>query len=95
MALRSIAVAAATAALLLSARPESAQAQPSSFEERRQLMRQMSQQLQARLEQRLRCINQAKSFDDLDQCQRTNSTGWHHGPGMGGPGWGGWGCPMW
>lgn len=72
-----------------------AQAQPSSFEERRQLMRQMSQQLQARLEQRLRCINQAKTFADLDQCQRTNSTGWHHGPGMGGPGMGGWGCPIW
>jgi hypothetical protein len=72
-----------------------AQAQPSSFEERRQLLRQMSQQLQARLEQRLRCINQAKTFTDLDQCQRTSSTGWHHGPGMGGPGMGGWGCPIW
>jgi hypothetical protein len=72
-----------------------AQAQPNSFEERRQLMRQMSQQLQARLEQRLRCINQAKTFGDLEQCQRTTSTGWHHGPGMGGPGMGGWGCPIW
>ena len=95
MVRRSISVAAATAALLLIAGPRAAQAQPSSFEERRQLMRQMSQQLQARLEQRLRCINQAKTFADLDQCQRANSTGWHHGPGMGGAGWGGWGCPMW
>jgi hypothetical protein len=72
-----------------------AQAQPNRFEERRQLLRQMSQQLQARLEQRLRCINQAKTFSDLDQCQRTTSTGWHHGPGMGGAGMGGWGCPIW
>jgi hypothetical protein len=72
-----------------------AQAQPNGFEERRQLMRQMSQQLQARLEQRLRCINQAKTFSDLEQCQRTTSTGWHHGPGMGGVGMGGWGCPIW
>ncbi len=83
------------AALVLTLTAGAAQAQPSSFEERRQLMRQMSQQLQVRLEQRLRCINQAKTFADLDQCQRANSTGWHHGPGMGGAGWGGWGCPMW
>ncbi|MBW0174351.1 MAG: hypothetical protein KXJ50_06275 [Vulcanococcus sp.] len=99
---RSISVAAATASLLLIDGPRAAQAQPSSFEERRQLMRQMSQQLQARLtqqmshqlqarlEQRLRCINQAKTFADLDQCQRANGIGWHHGAGMGG-----WGCPMW
>jgi hypothetical protein len=53
-------------------------------------MRQVPQQLQARLEQRLRCINQAKTITELEACQRTNSTGWHHGPGMGG-----WGCPMW
>jgi hypothetical protein len=58
-------------------------------------MRQITQQLQARLEQRLRCINQAKTIGDLDTCQRTNSTGWHHGPGMGGPGMGGGGCPIW
>ena len=63
------------AALVLTLMAGAAQAQPSSFEERRQLMRQMSQQLQARLEQRLRCINQAKTFADLDQCQRANSTG--------------------
>ncbi|NDD69247.1 MAG: hypothetical protein EBZ29_07565 [Synechococcaceae bacterium WB9_4xC_028] len=75
--------------------PAQAQAQPNSFEERRQLMRQVTQQLQARLEQRLRCVNQAKTWSDLDQCQRTTSTGWHHGPGMGGPGMGGWGCPIW
>ena len=90
------------AALVLTLTAGAAQAQPSSFEERRQLMRQMSQQLQARLtqqmsqqlqarlEQRLRCINQAKTFTDLDQCQRANGIGWHHGAGMGG-----WGSPMW
>ena len=94
------AFAGAALAITLAAGP--AQAQPGSFEERRQLMRQMRQQLQARLtqqmshqlqarlEQRLRCINQAKTFADLDQCQRANGIGWHHRPGMGG-----WGCPMW
>jgi heme exporter protein D len=82
------------AALAITLMAGPAQAQSGSFEERRQLMRQMTQQLQARLEQRLRCINQAKSSGDLDSCQRTNSTGWHHGPGMGGPGMGGWNCPM-
>jgi hypothetical protein len=71
------------------------QADTNSFQEQRQLMRQVTQQLQARLEQRLRCINQAKSINDLEGCQRANSTGWHHGPGMGGPGMGGWRCPMW
>jgi len=95
MAPRSITAAASVAALAVTLLAAPAQAQPGSFEERRQLMRQMSQQLQARLEQRLRCINQAKSWGDLDNCQRTTSTGWHHGPGMGGPGMGGWGCPMW
>jgi hypothetical protein len=78
------------AALGLTLMAGSAQAQPTSFEERRQLMRQVTQQLQARLEQRLRCINQAKTITELEACQRTNSTGGHHGPGMGG-----WGCPMW
>ena len=95
MAPRSINAAAGVAALAVTLLAAPAQAQTGSFEERRQLMRQMSQQLQARLEQRLRCINQAKSWGDLDNCQRTTSTGWHHGPGMGGPGMGGWGCPMW
>jgi hypothetical protein len=95
MAPRSITAAASVATLAVTLLAAPAQAQPGSFEERRQLMRQMSQQLQARLEQRLRCINQAKSWGDLDNCQRTTSTGWHHGPGMGGPGMGGWGCPMW
>jgi hypothetical protein len=65
-------------------------AAPISFEEQRLLMRQVTQQLQARLEKRLRCFNQAKNLNDLDGCQRTTSTGWHHGPGMGV-----WGCPMW
>ena len=95
MAPRSITAAAGVATLAVTLLAAPAQAQTGSFEERRQLMRQMSQQLQARLEQRLRCINQAKSWGDLDNCQRTTSTGWHHGPGMGGPGMGGWGCPMW
>ena len=83
------------AALGLTLMAGSAQAQPTSFEVRRLLMRQVPQQLQARLEQRLRCINQAKTITELEACQRTNSTGWHHGPGMGGPGMGGWNCPMW
>lgn len=88
-----IAVGLASLALPLLAGP--VHADTSSFQEQRQLMRQVTQQLQARLEQRLRCINQAKSFTELEACQRANSTGWHHGPGMGGPGMGGWGCPMW
>jgi N-glycosylase/DNA lyase len=53
-------------------------------------MLQISQQQRALIEQRLRCINRAKSFTELEECQRANSAGWNHGPGMGG-----WGCPMW
>jgi hypothetical protein len=88
-------IALAWAAIPLLLLIGAAEAQPVSVEERKLLMRQITQQLQARLEQRLRCINQAKTIGDLDTCQRTNSTGWHHGPGMGGPGMGGWGCPIW
>ena len=88
-----IALIGAALTLPLLARP--VQADTSTFQEQRQLMRQVTQQLQARLEQRLRCLNQAKTLTDLETCQRVNSTGWHHGPGMGGPGMGGWGCPMW
>jgi hypothetical protein len=88
-------IALAWAAIHLLLLIGAAEAQPVSVEERKLVMRQITQQLQARLEQRLRCINQAKTISDLDTCQRTNSTGWHHGPGMGGPGMGGWGCPIW
>jgi hypothetical protein len=88
-------IALAWAAIPLLLLIGAAEAQPVSVEERKLLMRQITQQLQARLEQRLRCINQAKTISDLDTCQRTNSTGWHHGPGMGGPGMGGGGCPIW
>jgi len=70
-------------------------AQPSELQQRRQQMLQISQQQRALIEQRLRCINRAKSFTELEECQRANSAGWNHGPGMGGPGMGGWGCPMW
>ena len=70
-------------------------AAPANVDEQRQLMRQVTLQLQARLEQRLRCLNQAKTLSDLEACQRSTSTGWHHGPGMGGAGMGGWGCPIW
>jgi hypothetical protein len=88
-------IALAWAAIPLLLLIGAAEAQPVSVEERKLVMRQITQQLQARLEQRLRCINQAKTISDLDTCQRTNSTGWHHGPGMGGPGMGGGGCPIW
>ena len=74
-----------------------AQAEPQlgGFEIRRLLMRQVTQQLQARLEQRLRCINQAKTLSDLEACQRSVSTAGHHGSGMGTTGMGGWSCPIW
>mgnify|MGYP006287029365 CR=1 FL=1 len=70
--------------------PMQAQTQPSDFENKRLLMRQLTQQLQGRLEQRLRCVNQAKTLKDLETCQRTTSLGWHHGAGMGS-----WTCPIW
>lgn len=92
---KTIPIVFAWASLALALQGTAVQADTGGFQEQRQLMRQITQQLQARLEQRLRCINQAKTISDLDTCQRTNSTGWHHGPGMGGPGMGGWGCPIW
>jgi len=69
-------------------------AEPLSFQEQRQLMRQMTQLLQGRLEQRLRCIDKASTPTQLQDCQRAGSTGWPHGAGMGMGGMG-WGCPMW
>ncbi len=84
-----VAVAArAIAVMVISTIP--ATAETADLQERRLLMRQVTQQQQARLEQRLRCINAATNLSELDSCQRTAGAGWHHGPGMGG-----WGCPMW
>jgi hypothetical protein len=56
-----------------------AQAEPLTFQEQRALMRQMTQRLQARLEQRLRCIDNATKLADLQDCQRKAQ----------------WCCPMW
>ena len=84
-----VAVAAgAVAVMLMSTIP--AAADTAELQERRLLMRQVTQQMQARLQQRLRCINAATNLSELDSCQRTTGGGWHHGPGTGG-----WGCPMW
>ena len=60
-----------------------AQAEPLTFQEQRALMRQMTQRLQARLEQRLRCIDKATKLTELQGCQRSSGMGDH-----------GWGCPM-
>lgn len=82
-----------------------AQAEPLSFQEQRALMRQMTQRLQDRLEQRLRCIDKATKLADLQACQRSTGGGWPRGAGMGAgmggagmgdPAMGGpaWCCPM-
>ncbi|MEY4360008.1 MAG: hypothetical protein RLZZ631_1494 [Cyanobacteriota bacterium] len=60
-----------------------AQAEPLSFQEQRALMRQMTQRLQDRLDQRLRCIDKATKLTELQACQRSTGMGDH-----------GWGCPM-
>lgn len=83
-----IALATGTAALLLNGLP--GHAQVNSLQERRLLMRQVTQQWQSRLDQRLRCVNSATSLAELERCERTSGGGWHHGSGMGV-----WGCPMW
>ena len=67
-------IALAWAAIHLILMSGAAEAQNVSVEERKLVMRQITQQLQARLEQRLRCINQAKTIADLETCQRTIST---------------------
>ena len=77
-------------ALALTALARPVGAEPLSFREQRQLMRQMTQLLQGRLEQRLRCIDQASTPAQLQDCQRAGAAGWPHGAGMGGMG-----CPMW
>ena len=77
-------------ALTALARPVSAQLL--SFQEQRQLMRQMTQLMQGRMEQRLRCIDQASNPAQLQDCQRAGGAGWQRGVGMGNMGWG---CPMW
>ena len=60
-----------------------AQAEPLSFQEQRALMRQMTQRLQDRLDQRLRCIDKATKLTELQGCHRSSGMGDH-----------GWGCPM-
>lgn len=69
-----------------------AQAEPLSFQEQRTLMRQMTQRLQARLEQRLRCIDKATKLADLQACQRSTGGAWRDDTEMGKPHWC---CPMW
>ena len=69
------------AATMAAAAP--AQAEPLSFQEQRALMRQMTQLLQERLEQRLRCIDKATKLSELQACQRSTGMVDH-----------GWGCPM-
>lgn len=60
-----------------------APAEPLSFQEQRALMRQMTQRLQERLDQRLRCIDKATKLADLQACQRSTGMGEHS-----------WCCPM-
>lgn len=59
------------------------QAEPLSFQEQRAVMRQMTQRLQDRLDQRLRCIDKATKLSELQACQRSTGMVDH-----------GWGCPM-
>ena len=83
-------------AMALAVQPLPSGAEPLSFQEQRLLMRQMTQRLQTRLEQRLRCIDRATTNADLRSCQ--TSTDGMHGMGAGiggGMGAQGWGCPMW
>ena len=61
-----VAVAArAVAVMLMSTIP--AAADTAELQERRLLMRQVTQQMQARLQQRLRCINAATNLSELDE----------------------------
>ena len=82
---RHVASLLATATLL--ALPAVAAPPPpgSDLELRRTQLRNLSQQMQLRLEQRLQCINNAGSFSQLEGCQRR----------YGHPAMGSWGCPMW
>jgi hypothetical protein len=57
----------------------------SDLELRRAQLRNLSEQLQTRLEQRLQCVNKASSLTELESCERRSMH----------PGMGGWGCPMW
>ena len=66
---------------------------PGTMKERQELLRRITQQQQAVLQQRTNCINRASNLAELEACERgypTLSPGWRHGPGMGG-----WTCPMW
>jgi hypothetical protein len=68
---------------------------PTTLAERQALMRQINVQQQSVLETRSRCINQAKTLQELERCERgypIGMPGWHR---YGGGGMGGWSCPMW
>ena len=68
---------------------------PSTLAERQALMRQITLQQQSVLETRSRCINQAKTLQELERCEKgypTGMPGWHR---SGGGAMGGWTCPMW
>lgn len=56
-----------------------------NLQQRQALMRQLTQQQQAQLEQRSRCINQASTLQELERCERGHPSG----------AMGGWRCPMW
>ena len=75
-------------AMALAVQPLPSGAEPLSFQEQRLLMRQMTQRLQARLEQRLRCIDKASTNADLQTCQSRTGGMTGMGGGMGGQGWG-------
>ena len=77
----------AAAGLTLLALPAVAAPPPpgSDLELRRTQLRNLSQQQQLRLEQRLQCITNAGSFSQLESCERR----------YGRAGMGGSGCPMW
>ena len=75
----------ATASLLLLPAMAAPPPPGGDLELRRVQLRNLSQSLQSRLEQRLQCINKAGSLGELESCERRYAH----------PGMGGWGCPMW
>lgn len=90
----SAAVLAALAAPTALGQPSTATT-PTSISERQALMRQITQQQQSVLQQRLTCINRAANPAELERCERGYPVGmplWRH---YGGGGLGGWTCPMW
>jgi hypothetical protein len=64
-----------------------------TLSERQALLRQLTQQQQSVLQQRMNCINRVRNLEELERCQRGDpllGPSGHHGRGMGG-----WTCPMW